>query len=54
MGGKRKGHLDFLRILAAFLVMVHHSELAELYHTAAVGLGGSFVLCCAEIILILD
>lgn len=51
---KRKYHLDFLRILAAFLVMVHHSELAELYHTAAVGLGGSFVLCCITCLVVIN
>ncbi|MDO5544235.1 MAG: acyltransferase [Eubacteriales bacterium] len=54
MGGKRKYHLDFLRILAAFLVMVHHSELAELYHTGVAGLGGSFVLCCVTCFVVIN
>ena len=46
MGGKRKLHLDFLRILAAFLVLVHHSELMELLDRTQAGLGGIFVLSC--------
>ena len=54
MGGERKVYLDFLRILAAFLVMVHHCELAELYHTAPVGLGGSFVLCCVTCFVVIN
>ena len=54
MGGKRKVYLDFLRILAAFLVMVHHSELAELYHTGGTGMGGSFVLCCVTCFVVIN
>ena len=46
MGGKRKIHLDFLRILAAFLVLVHHSELMELLDHTQAGVGGIFVLSC--------
>lgn len=46
MGGKRKTHLDFLRILAAFLVLVHHSELMELLDHTQAGVGGIFVLSC--------
>ena len=49
---KRKYHLDFLRILAAFLVMVHHSEVVELYQTGAVGFGGSFLLCCMTSVVV--
>lgn len=54
MGGKRKLHLDFLRILAAFLVMVHHSELAELYHTGGHGLRGTFVMSCVTCFVLID
>ena len=32
---KRKYHLDFLRILAAFLIVVNHSEIVELYGSGA-------------------
>lgn len=46
MGGKRKIHLDFLRILAAFLVLVHHSELMELLDHTQSGIRGIFVLSC--------
>ena len=46
MGGKRKLHLDFLRILAAFLVLVHHSELMELLDHTQSGMRGIFVLSC--------
>lgn len=46
MGGKRKIHLDFLRILAAFLVLVHHSELMELLDHTQSGMRGIFVLSC--------
>ena len=46
MGGKRKTHLDFLRILAAFLVLVHHSELMELFDHMPAGLVGIFALSC--------
>ena len=46
MGGKRKTHLDFLRILAAFLVLVHHSELMELFDHTQAGLRGIFALSC--------
>lgn len=51
---KRKYHLDFLRILAAFLVMVHHTEMMGLYHTGAVGLGGSFLLCWMSCVVVID
>lgn len=54
MNGKRKDYLDFLRILAAFLVLVHHSELAELYHTGGHGPMGSFVLCCVTCFVVID
>lgn len=54
MGGKRKVYLDFLRILAAFLVLVHHSELVELYPTGAFGLGASFALCCVTSFVIIN
>ena len=49
---KRKYHLDFLRILAAFLVMVHHSEIMELYHSGTVGFGGSFLLCWMSCVVV--
>ena len=54
MGGKRKIHLDFLRILAAFLVMLHHSELSELYHTGGHGPIGSFVLSCVTCYIVIN
>ena len=54
MRGKRKSYLDFLRILAAFLVMVHHSELAELYHTGGHGPRGIFVLSCVTCFVVIN
>lgn len=54
MGSKRKDYLDFLRILAAFLVMAHHSELSELYHTAGHGPVGSFVMCCVTCFIVIN
>ena len=54
MSKKREYELDFLRILAAFFVMLHHSELAELYHSGAVGMAGSFVLCCVTCLIVIN
>lgn len=54
MERKRKDYLDLLRILAAFLVMVHHSELSELYHTGGHGPIGSFVMCCVTCFVVIN
>lgn len=54
MEGKRKYHLDFLRILAAFLVMVQHTELFELYRTGGCGLRASFALSCVSCFVRID
>lgn len=51
---KRKYHLDFLRILAAFLVVVNHSEIAELYRSGSYSAAGSFALCWMTCVVVIN
>ena len=51
---KRKYHLDFLRILAAFLIVVNHSEIVELYGSGAYSTAGSFALCWMTTVVVIN
>ena len=51
---KRKYHLDFLRILAAFLIVVNHSEIVELYGSGAYSTAGSFALCWMTTLVVIN
>lgn len=51
---KRKYHLDFLRILAAFLIMAYHTEFAEHYGSGLYGKAGSFALCWLTCVIVIN
>ena len=50
----RKYHLDFLRILAAFLIVAYHTEFAEHYASGIYGKAGSFALCWLSCVIVIS